>query len=185
MGTQLPATKRGRATPTFAYVYCGQMVAHPSYCWALVLDKPGSVGSPLGPPSVPEENLSGLVKWVFYRLDVLHAIQSPVSKHWRANNALTLTQASALPHSLPDSWWKGCCFLYADSLMPVPHASIHTAQQCAFLQCAYSLLSFCSYTRQTGQDDLTWVVHYKHVTHLCNNRCWLTHFCWPTTLHYH
>ena len=65
MGTQLPATKRGRATPTFAYVYCGQMVAHPSYCWALVLDKPGSVGSPLGPPSVPEENLSGLVKWVF------------------------------------------------------------------------------------------------------------------------
>jgi len=37
MGTHLPLPQRGTATKFLAHVYCGQMVAHLSYCWALVI----------------------------------------------------------------------------------------------------------------------------------------------------
>jgi len=154
-----PPRKGAEQPPTFAYVYCGQMVAHLSYCWALVLDKPGSVGSPLGPPSVPEENLWGLVEWVFLQAGCpsRHPITSV--KALQGTQCTNPNPGLILASFTTDSWWKGCCFLHVGSLMPVPHASIHTAQHTweltvlysiffysvLFLQCAfYSVLIHCS-----------------------------------------
>jgi len=75
---------------------------------------------PAGPPSRPHpppvlEQPLGTSEMGFYGLDI-------VSKHWRKCKILALTsgQASSLLHPSPNSWWKGCCSLYAGSLTPVP-----------------------------------------------------------------
>jgi len=71
--------------------------------------KPGSAGSPSGPPPppVPEENLCGLLEWCFYRVDVLPVTQPSVSKHWREHKALTVIWWALFPSALRHCWLGG------------------------------------------------------------------------------
>jgi len=59
-----------------------------------------NLGHPV-PPSVPEQNLSGLVEQDFYEMDVFRAMQPSVSNHWREHRALILTTGLVYlqPHS--------------------------------------------------------------------------------------
>jgi len=48
-----------------------------------------------GPPSVAEENPSGIVEQCFYRPDVLPVTQPSMSEHWRESKTITLTSGMA------------------------------------------------------------------------------------------
>jgi len=58
-------------------------------------NQPVPSGLPL--PPVQEQNLYGLVEWVFFRQDVLPVTQPSVSKHWREHKELTPTSGLSYP----------------------------------------------------------------------------------------
>jgi len=60
-GYPVPPSRKGTAAPLFlAPVYCGQTVAHLSYCGVLVPGEPGSISSTVCPSHPPflEGNIS-------------------------------------------------------------------------------------------------------------------------------